>query len=72
MTTHTYTVPMPPLTSADPAHAYNHPYTVTDTLTGTLAPFVSAWRSVHVTAWLRESDLETVVQAWMAAQEHKP
>lgn len=61
-----WSVPMPPLTSDDPIHPFNQPYAVGKTITGTLAPFVAAFRHIHVHAWLRETELETVIQMWQA------
>jgi hypothetical protein len=66
MTPITWPVPLPALVSADPSKPYNRPYAVGKTITGTLAPVVAAFRGIHVTAWLRETDLETVLQAWQA------
>ena len=68
MTVPTWPVPMPPLTSADPAHVHNREFAVDAHHTGTLAPHVAAFRAIQVTAWLRETDLATGVQPRQAVQ----
>ena len=71
VTAPTWPVPMPALTSSDPTHVHNRPFAVDAHHTGTLAPHVAAFRAIHVEAWLRETDLATVLQTWQAVQRER-
>lgn len=61
----------PALTSADPAHVHNQPFAVAKDITGTLAPFVGAFRIIHIKSWLQETPLQDVIETWYATQQEK-